>query len=124
MPVNISDIARSLNHNCAGYQIGRLQELRSHLTGKRQMRSGIFDVPSKGVNEEEGWAYHYGGRSEIQFNIGLEREFERFRFGLAFSLEPSQFVSDVVTQLAPKIERFNELLRSEPELFDAYQIWV
>jgi hypothetical protein len=121
---SISEIARRLNLNCANYEVGRLQELRSRFTGKRQMRSVIFDVPSKGVNEEEGWAFHYGGRSEIQFNIGFERELERFRFGLTFSLEPSQFVSDVVSQLAPKIERFNELIRSEPELFDDYRIWV
>jgi len=124
MPESISEIARSLNLNCASYEVGRLQELRSRFTGKRQMRSVIFDVPSKGVNEEGGWAYHYGGRSEMQFNIGFERELERFRFGLAFSLEPSQFVSDVVSQLVPKIERFNELVRSEPELFDEYRIWV
>lgn len=124
MSGSISEIARNLNLNCATYEVGQLQTVRSKFTGKRQLRSGIFDVPSKGVNEEEGWAYHYGGRSEIQFNICFEREYNRFRFGLAFSLEPSQFVSDVVTQLRPKIERFNELVRSEPELFDEYRIWV
>jgi hypothetical protein len=121
---SISEIARSLNLSCADYEVGRLQEVRSSFTGKRQMRSVIFDVPSKGVNEEAGWAFHYGGRSEIQFNIGFEADFDRFRFGLAFSLEPSQFVSDVVAQLAPKVERFNELVRSEPDLFSEWRMWV
>lgn len=121
---SISEIAVALNLGADRYEIGRLQQLRSEFTGRRQMRATIFDVPSKGVNEKENWAYHYGGRSEVQFNIGIEEALERFRFGLAFSLEPSQFVRDVVDQLSPKIERFNELVISEPDLFLPWRMWI
>ena len=68
----IREIAVALNLRANQDEIGRLQQLRSEFTGKRQMRETIFDVPSKGVNEKENWAYHYGGRSEVQFNIGIE----------------------------------------------------
>ena len=120
----IREIAVALNLRANEYEVGRLQELRSEFTGKQQMRRTIFDVPSKGVNEKEDWAYHYGGRSEVQYNIGIEHDPDRFRFGLAFSLEPSQFVRDVVSQLAPKVERFNELVIAEPELFFGWRMWV
>lgn len=120
----IREIAIALNFRANEYEVGRLQELRSEFTGKQQMRRTIFDVPSKGVNEKEDWAYHYGGRSEVQYNIGIEHDLDRFRFGLAFSLEPSQFMKDVVSQLAPKIERFNELVIAEPELFFGWRMWV
>jgi hypothetical protein len=33
-------------------------------------------------------------------------------------------MKDVVTQLAPKIERFNELVIAEPELFFGWRMWV
>jgi hypothetical protein len=107
----IREIAVALNLRANQYEIGRLQQLRSEFTGKRQMRETIFDVPSKGVNEKENLAYHYGDRSEVQFNIGIENDLDRLRFGLAFSLEPSQFVRDVVEQLTPKIERFRNSRR-------------
>jgi hypothetical protein len=121
---NIREIAVALNLRADKYDIGQLQQLRSEFTGKQQMRRTIFDVPSKGVNEKEDWAYHYGGRSEVQYNIGIEHDLGRFRFGLAFSLEPSQFMKDLVSQLAPKIERFNELVVAEPDLFFGWRMWI
>ncbi len=62
----------------------------------------------------EDWAFHYGGRSEIQYNIGFEDE--GFRFGLAFSLETSQTLPDI-NLLKPKIKKLNTLYEEKPELF-------
>lgn len=68
----------------------------------------------------EWYAFHYGGRSEIQFNIGLEEV--GLRYGIAFSLEPSQSFPDI-SVLFPKIRMFNCLVREYPEYFAGYEMW-
>jgi hypothetical protein len=30
----------------------------------------------------DGWAFHYGGRKELQFNIGIEEEETLYRFSI------------------------------------------
>lgn len=35
----------------------------------------------------DSYAFHVGGRTELQFNIGLESGDEDLRYGVAFSLE-------------------------------------
>ncbi|CAN0525882.1 unnamed protein product, partial [Scytosiphon promiscuus] len=66
------------------------------------------------------WVFHYGGRKELQFNIGFEDE--GFRYGLAFSLERSQSLHDI-SILFPKIYKLNCLIRERPEKFRSYQMW-
>jgi hypothetical protein len=66
------------------------------------------------------YAFHLGGRKEIQFNIGFEEN--NFRFGLAFSLERSQDLNDI-SLLFPNIYRLNLLINEKPQLFDSYEIW-
>lgn len=120
---SISAIASAINDLAPGHQIGKLQELRTGMKGLKRTKSVIFDLSRKSVNEEEDWAFHTGGREELQFNIGIERKQNRFRFGVAFSLEPSRSLPDIAP-LLPKIERFNEFVRLNSEAFDPFRMWV
>jgi hypothetical protein len=116
--MEILDLALKLNEASKAYKIGDLQKIRKTLKGlKRLPGNDIFNIAT--INED-GWAFHYGGRSELQFNIGIEEE--GIRYGLAFSLEPSQSLPDV-SILYPKILRLNCLLREKPDLFLEYKFW-
>lgn len=67
------------------------------------------------------FAFHSGGRDELQFNIGTDDG--GMRHGVAFSLEPSQSFPSI-DPLVPKIARFNEYVRSNGRKFDGYEMWV
>lgn len=120
---SISAIATSINELAHEHEFGGFQALRSQLRGSNRVRSVIFDINKKSVNEQEGWAYHTGGREELQFNIGFEEPRSRFRYGVAFSLEPSRAFTNI-DPLRPKIERFNEFVRLNPAALANYRMWV
>jgi hypothetical protein len=118
-------IAKDLNLHAKDYQIGKLHHIRKRLKGGQRLarsKSIIFDKET--IHREGNWAFHYGGRGELQFNIGVEHfESKRcLRFGVAFSLEPSQTLPDV-TQLYPKIKRFNEYMALYPGAFPDFFQW-
>jgi hypothetical protein len=74
---------------------------------------------------QDEWAFHSGGRDELQFNVGLD-EFPdgspALRAGVAFSLARSQTLPDWRV-LAPLIGRFNEFLRDWPDAFSDLGMW-
>ncbi|MGH2403364.1 MAG: hypothetical protein ACRDGN_02765, partial [bacterium] len=61
------------------------------------------------------YAFHVGGRTELQFNIGEEERDGQavVRHGVAFSLELSQSLPSI-EPLLPKIARFNDYVRERP----------
>lgn len=117
----ISELANALNEASIDFEIGRLQEIRVHLRslGRRPSR-GIFN--SQTIRDD--YAFHVGGRKELQFNIGREKheQGEVIRHGIAFSLETSQTLP-VIDPLLPKIARFNDYVRSHPEDFPGLWMW-
>lgn len=118
----ISVIATEINKIAHSFDFGKLPEIRKRLTGKN-VHSMIFNVKNKSVNDEEGWAFHTGGREELQFNIGFEKEEKRFRFGVAFSLEPSRDMHDIAP-FRSKIDRFNEYIRLNASDLDSFRMWI
>jgi hypothetical protein len=120
-PQTIAAIAEALNSRAAGRPIGGLQELRRQLRGlTRTATQQLFD--SRTIFET--YAFHVGGRTEIQFNIGAELvdEQEFLRHGVAFSLELSQNLP-AIDPLVPKIARFNEFLRLYPDELSDLRMW-
>jgi len=92
----IRKTALKINDLSTSYRIGKLQDIRKEIKGfDRKPGSQIFS----NATISEWWAFHHGGRKELQFNIGFEEE--GFRYGLALSLEASQTVPDI-TILFPK----------------------
>ena len=83
--MTLPEIAIELNKRSKNYRIGELQEIRKQIKGlSKKASSDIFHKDS--ISDE--WAFHYGGRKEIQFNISFENE--GLRYGLAFSFETSR----------------------------------
>jgi hypothetical protein len=116
----IYQIAAQLNRQAAGYAIGKLQEIRAQLKGRRTPTRSIFTK----ATISEDWAFHLGGRSELQFNIGLETlgGVDYLRHGVAFSLETSRTLPSIDI-LVPKIKLFNEFLGDNGEALSEFDMW-
>jgi hypothetical protein len=102
----IEDIASALNARLEDTSLRDFYALRTRLNGGRPRHGGLFQVIHGGSQPLKGYAFHWGGRSELQFNIGFE-DGGHFRYGVAFSLEPDRNLPDPVSVLRPKIEAFN-----------------
>lgn len=123
MPDNldINAVATELNRRSASHAIGQLQSIRKALRGFERLPSrDIFT--SQTIHD--GWAFHHGGRTELQFNIGREQPDgpEELRHGVAFSFELSQTLPDIDV-LVPKARLFNEYLQMYPEQFADMRMW-
>ncbi len=115
--MNIKDLALKIDELSSNFKIGNLQEIRKNLKNlKAKPGSKIFNDKTT----FDDWAFHYGGRKELQFNIGNEDE--GIRYGIAFSLEPSQSLPNI-QDLFPKILRLNSLIINQPDLFSNYKMW-
>lgn len=115
--MNIKKIAEEINEEAFKFNIGKLQQIRKEIKGlKRQPGTKIFTK----ATTFENYAFHYGGRKELQFNIGEEDE--GIRYGLGFSIETSQSLPDV-TILYPKIDKLNMLFKDNPAIFSDYKYW-
>jgi len=121
--LRICNTLDSMSHK---YRIGRLQTLRKHYKNlQREAVSGkIFHT---NVFEDDTYAFHFGGRDELQFNVGFENVNgeTHFRHGVAFSLEPSQsfFYEDLQKTLFPKIGLFNQYLSSNSDEYLDMRLW-
>jgi hypothetical protein len=119
--MKLSEIAERINFEARNYRIGMFQVLRKELKGLSRIPSSkIFTRHT--IHDE--WAFHHGGRKEIQFNIGFEQinNNQFFRHGVAFSLEPSQTLPNIEV-LFPKIVRFNDYIREAGTEFLDFHMW-
>lgn len=122
--MGIKNIAVELNKRAKNFKINNLQNIRKEIKGlERRAGSDIFNIQT--IDSNGNWAFHYGGRKEIQFNIGIDNISgkNQLRYGLAFSLEESQSLPDI-SILYPSIRKLNILIQEEPYLFQKYKMWV
>jgi hypothetical protein len=119
-PLSIKGISEQLNRQAAAFDIGRLQRLRADLKKRRASSRTIFSKAST----FDHWAFHHGGRTELQFNIGLETldGAEYLRHGVAFSLETSRSLPSIDV-LIPKIRLFNEFVGDNEKLLSQFRMW-
>jgi len=117
--MNIREIANKINNESQNFQIGKLQDLRKEIKGLAKKASSM--IFTNQTISDDGWAFHYGGRKELQFNIGIENK--ELRYGIAFSLETSRSLPDL-SILYPKILKLNSLIRNEPGFFVDYKMWI
>jgi len=116
--LTIKQIANGINSRSKNFEIGKLQEIRKKIKKlNRQQGEKIF----RNNTIHDGYAFHYGGRKELQYNIGKEND-TNYRHGVAFSLERSQTLPDPKI-LIPKIERFNEYMSDSSEKFSDMMWW-
>lgn len=119
--MDIRTLADAVNSQAGAYAIGELQQLRTTLKNfKRVPGSAIFSTQTT----FEDWAFHHGGRSELQFNIGAE-QFDNapvIRYGVAFSFETSRTLP-AIDVLVPKVQLFNEYVRTNSDLLSGFEMW-
>lgn len=122
----MSEIARfhalvdRIEAEAPGYAIGALQTLRAQRRGGSRSSRSVLSVRS-----DEGWAYHWGGRRELQFNVGLDRTPDgtrALRAGVGFSLEPSQSLPNV-SVLYPKMALFDAWVREHADRISDMRLW-
>ena len=97
---HIQNLTAAINEGCG-----------QHLV--RDLRGGhIFAGSTTFVKGDDlPYAFNDGGREGLQFNIGFEPgpdRATRFRYGVAFSFQPSRNYPNVVEVLQPKAARFDE----------------
>lgn len=117
----IEKITQEINSRSKRYDLGKLQHIRKEILGlKRLPDQDIFTSKTTFVD----WAFHHGGRKELQFNIGLEstNTIDQVRFGVAFSLERSQSLP-TIDILVPKIALFNDYMQSNPDAYSDMRMW-
>ena len=110
--------AEELNSKAQSYRIGTLQQLRSELHGKGPRGRNIFRLHM--IKKTDEWAFHYGGRSELQFNIGTsDTGGKMLRYGVAFSFKPSRSLpkEELIDLLRPKVRWFNKFLQLDPDRY-------
>lgn len=115
----IPELAHLLNELAPGYDIGALQALREKRLKHKAVTRRLFT----GQTIKDTYAFHSGGRQELQFNIGSENDGKSVRYGVAFSLELSFALKDI-SGLLPKIERFNTFLSKHGNEFSDLKMWV
>ena len=120
--MNISTIAHRINKMAfsEGYRFKLLQQYRKQKTGKRNFSKKPFSASSiKG-----SYAFHTGGRQEMQFNIGYDwiNNKKYFRFGLAFSLEKGRSLINPLEVFKPKIKRFNSFFEGNRKYFQGLEM--
>jgi len=124
--MDIIEITNKLNELAADTNsFKNLQIIRSELRNLDRPRTYKIFSASTVFEGDGAYAFHDGGRSEIQFNIGIE-DFEGdeiFRYGLGFSLEPNQSQPDPINYLTPKIYAFNEFIRNDAGLLNGLSLW-
>ena len=123
--MTIRDVADKLNSLSPSYRVGRLREIRKVLTGRRPASKVLFDP--RNVSEKHEYAFHRGGRKELQFNVGFEpvRGERLFRHGVAFSFEKSErvFFPELKESLSPRVRRFNEYVLEAGDSLADMRMW-
>ena len=109
--INLNKNLETLGH--------RVQEFSKQLWGKEKVGSwGLFGEVRNKENKGYEYTYHFGGRKEFQFNVGLEGDL--LRYGLAFSFEPGQDLPDPVEIIQPFAKAFNETVPDEWKIYELY----
>jgi len=121
--MNIQQVSDRLNDRAIeeGFKIAHLPELRKKYLGKKKLPSKIFTTQT--IFPE--YAFHHGGRDEMQFNFGEEYidDTQWTRFALCLSLEPSHSLPNPVDDLDPLRKRFNQCIELHPDYFVGFEMW-
>jgi hypothetical protein len=119
---NWHTIARKLNALAETHPIGRLGDIRKQLKGlARHPGRQIFSKQTV----FERWAFHHGGRTELQFNIGGDgTDGKELRWNVAFSFTTGPAVHSL-DELFHKAAAFNKYLEKNgsSEQFANMQMW-
>lgn len=118
--MTIKSVAKRINEMAKNYKMSSFQKLRQGI-------KKFSKTPSKLIFAKQttfgSYAYHYGGRTELQYNIA-EEEDKFFRYGVAFSLEKGKTLPDPVGALKSKILRANKFISKNRDRFSDFYTWA
>ncbi|MCW5715423.1 MAG: hypothetical protein KIT43_13000 [Bauldia sp.] len=117
----LGQLVRQIEAAAHRFRIGELQSLRSKLHGRRTKVRTIFSQES--VQGE--YAFHSGGRTELQFNIGFDVDdlgAPIIRAGVAFSFETSRTLP-TIDALLPRVATFNDHILDVSESVPGLLMW-
>jgi hypothetical protein len=120
--MNVTTLAERLNDAAAGYKIAALQEFRAKTHRTKQTTTKIFSPQTIFETDWGGYAFHHGGRTELQFNIGVYNEDKNCRYGVGFSFARGQTLQDP-DSLRPKVVRFNEWVETAGDLLQGFRMY-
>jgi len=114
---DFQSVVWEINLKAKTHPIGGLSAIRKDLKGKRQLPRDIFPKSTT----FDTYAFHYGGRKELQFNIGMD-VYNELRYGVAFSLETNHSLPSIDV-LIPKIKLFNDFIQLYSEEYVDMRMW-
>ncbi len=117
---DLEEITAELNSRARTHPIGSLQEIRARLRGLS--RTAGHEIFSSQTTKDD-WAFHHGGRSELQFNVREISAQRGFRFGVAFSFKSSRTLPAPLNVLTPKVKLFNDYMALNAEHFADMRMW-
>lgn len=120
MTIDLRSVVAELNTLAEDYRVGNLQQLRRKIQCKSGNYRGMrLQVPKN----KHDYAFHWGGRKELQFNLGIEHS--RIRYGLAFSFESSRTypLPELRRLLFPKVGRYNQYMERNADRFANMKMW-
>lgn len=120
---DLDRIVTAIQYRLQGTPLADFYAQRQRLNGGKKWSGPLLLIRRDDGQPLRGYAYHKGGREEMQFNAGFEDDGKYFRYGVAFSLEPGQDLPDPVAALLPKILLFNRLIKRFPSLHNL-SMWV
>ncbi|WP_282016088.1 hypothetical protein [Marinifilum flexuosum] len=121
--MDIKEIAYRINEIGASdnSDFSKIQEIRAkHLDKQPRTWS-----PFASYSIKDNYAFHSGGREELQFNIGQDYINEKivFRFGIAFSLEQGASLTDAIGVFKEVKDRYNHFIKTNPDYFKDFSFW-
>ena len=109
----------------SGRPFGQLPQLRKKLKNLGQAHRRIFYFVRSPHTPKAEWSYafHWGGRHELQFNVGLEDSGQTLRYGVALSFQRGRNLTNLEV-LRRSVERFNIFVRENPAYLSRFSMWA
>jgi len=119
--MKLAEIAEEINGALPGFRMAEFRHIRRRL--KKLTRTPPKRLFLKQTIQDD-WAFHWGGRKELQFNIGFEEVdgVMALRHGVAYSLGPSHTLPDPMI-LLHSMKRFNDYMSEEADSFPDMRLW-
>lgn len=116
---DIRNVVAAIEEQAGGYRFGQLQKIRLSLKGLGRISKTIF----RDETTFKRYAYHYGGRTELQFNVGFEETGDGktyLRHGVAISLERGPAVTAITDETVTRIARLNEFIEDHGDEYTGF----
>ncbi len=127
MKKDIKIIAEKINEAAVNYKMRDFQESRQQIQclvklHTRKIFSSLTIHTAKKPDDND-YAFHDGGRKELQFNIGFEDKLKKWlRYGIAFSFQRNISLKDPMV-LKPKVLKLNEYTKKNQSELEDLRFW-